>query len=215
MEHKDKMQYLIFSILIFTTMLILFVIGAFFTPSFKDFLTGNVVPELIGICIELLIIILIFEKWQSNKKHQKDIVHEKRLREYLIFFLKYGLSDLPNELKVGKFFGENYIENEKEIKNIVNYMSSNKIDADILKSMKEHLLIDKSALENLLEVASTLTDAHFKSWIRIVYFINKLSHTNNNNLKELKSIVIDILQNIKRFDKASYDNHIYVGAKRP
>lgn len=215
MEHKDKMQYLIFSILIFTTMLILFVIGAFFTPSFKDFLTGNVVPELIGICIELLIIILIFEKWQSNKKHQKDIVHEKRLREYLIFFLKYGLSDLPNELKVGKFFGENYIENEKEIKSIVNYMSSNKIDADILKSMKEHLLIDKSALENLLEVASTLTDAHFKSWIRIVYFINKLSHTNNNNLKELKSIIIDILQNIKRFDKASYDNHVYVGAKRP
>lgn len=80
--------------------------------------------------------------------------------------------------------------------------------------MKEHLTIDKTAFENLLEVSSQLTDEHFKAWIRIVYFINKLSTVQNNNEKELKQTIIDILQNIKRFNKASYENNIFVGAKK-
>lgn len=195
-------------------MLILFVLAAEFNSSFKDFLAGNVLPELIGICAEILIIIWVFESWQSNKIHEKNIVNEKRLREYLIFFLKYGLKDLPKEYKISDFYGQNYVKNETEISKIVHYMSSNDIDTVILKSMKRHLTTDKTAFENLLEVSSLLTDDHFKAWIRIVYFINKLSTTHNNNKKELKQCIIDILQNIKRFDKASSKHNIFVGAKK-
>ncbi|WP_457593570.1 hypothetical protein [Hydrogenimonas sp.] len=211
--YDEKIKYLSFSIVVFITMLLLFILAAVYNSDFIGFLTGNIIPELIGICIEVLIIIWVFEKWQKQRQHNIDTVNEKRLREYLIFFLKYGLKGLPSQYKIGNFYGQDHIENEKEITAIIQYLSANDIDIDLLKSMKNHLCIDKTAFENLLEVASLLTDNHFKAWIRIVYFINKISHIHGNNKNELKQSIIDILQNIKRFDKASYENNIYVGAK--
>ena len=80
-----------------------------------------------------------------------------------------------------------------------------------MNEIRQHLLIDKTAFENLLEVASNLSDTHFKAWIRITYFINKLSLT--NDYKEIQTIILDILQNINRFDEASYNTNIYVGVK--
>lgn len=213
MKHEEKVKYIIFSTIIFVIMIILFVIAAEFNSDFSSFLAGNVVPELIGICIEILVIIWFFESWQTNKEHQKAIVHEKRLREYLIFFLKYGLAGLPENLKVGDFFGNDREQNKKEIKAIIDYFNHNEINIDLLKKFKKHLKIDKTAFENLLEVAALLSDEHFKAWIRIVYFINKLDKLHGNDKKEHKVNIMLILREINRFDIASYEHKIYVGSK--
>ncbi|MFT5661259.1 MAG: hypothetical protein ACI9TV_001905 [Sulfurimonas sp.] len=212
MKHEEKVKYIIFSTYVFILMMILFVLAAEFNSDFKAFLVGNVIPELIGICIEILVIIWFFENWQRNKESQKTIVYEKRLREYLIFFLKYGLVGLPESLKIGNFFGNSHTENKKEIKAIIDYLNQNEIDIDLLKKFKYHLKIDKTAFENLLEVAALLSDEHFKSWIRIVYFINKLDKLHGNDKKEHKVNIMLILREINRFDKASNEHQIYVGS---
>jgi len=212
MKHQEKVKYIIFSVYVFIVMVILFFIAAEFNSDFKGFIAGNVVPELIGICIEILVIIWFFEKWQTNKEHQKAIIHEKRLREYLIFFLKYGLKGLPENLKIGDFFGNNHEQNKKEIKAMIDYFNQNEVDINLLKKFKYHLEIDKTAFENLLEVAALLSDEHFKAWIRIVYFINKLDKIHGNDKKEHKVNIMLILREINRFDKASNEHKIYVGS---
>ena len=45
-------------------------------------------------------------------------------------------------------------------------------DWDIYLESELHQMV-----ENLLDVASHLTDEHFKAWIRIVYFINSFNNT--------------------------------------
>lgn len=177
----------------------------------KDFFFENMLAELLGILIEILIIIFIFEVWAKNKQDEKNIVYEKRLREYLLFFLKFAFKSLPKDIKVSTFYGEHYLNNNKEIDQIVKYIDDNEIS---LLVAKKHLLTDKTAIENLLDVASHLTDEHFKAWIRIVYFINSLSFVEDTDYKEIKKHIKDILMNIKKFDKASYENKIYVGAKK-
>lgn len=71
MKLTEKTKYIIFSAIISVIMLLLVIIAVVFNPNFKDFLTENIVPELIGICVELLVIIWVFETWQRKKQHKK------------------------------------------------------------------------------------------------------------------------------------------------
>jgi len=212
MEENKKDKYNIFAIFVFNIMMLLFLVAWEKSQNFENFLTGNVIPELIGICIELLIIIFVFEKWQTNKEHKKTIVYEKRLRKYLIFFLTHGLSELPDNLKIGNFYGYTHQQNKQEIKKIIDYLNQNEISLNILKKIHKHLQIDKTAFENLLEVAALLSDEHFKSWIRIVYYINKLETLSDTDVKEYKVTIMLILREINRFDTASYEHKVYVGS---
>nr|MBF4254716.1 hypothetical protein [Vibrio anguillarum] len=54
------------------------------------FFVGSLVPELMGVCIELLIILFVFDVWQKADEQKKKIKVERRLREFLIFFLKHS-----------------------------------------------------------------------------------------------------------------------------
>lgn len=123
--------------------------------------------------------------------------------------------ELPENLSIGNFYGINHSKNKENIKNIISYLNHNETNIEInsFKNIKKSLLIDKTAFENLLEVASLLTDKHFKSWIRIVYFINKLAKLHGNNKKEHKVIIQLILRKIIEFDTASNEYNIFVGAK--
>lgn len=54
-----------FIISLFVALMILSSV-AFFKAE-KGFLVGNILPEMIGVCIELLIIIFVFDAWQKRK----------------------------------------------------------------------------------------------------------------------------------------------------
>jgi len=212
-KKKSYETQIIFGIIFILVILILIAIGTH--PSnieFYDFCKDNLLPELIGVFIELLIVMFIFNKYQSKESHKKKIDIEKRLREYLIFFSRNGLSGLPDEYKIGDFYGENHTKNQEELNKLIEYINLLSDDSNqLLEVAKEHLIIDKSAIENLLSVASSLSENHFKAWIRIIYFINKLE--NQIEFDDLKVIIIEILKNMQKYDKASYDNNMYVGAR--
>ncbi len=46
----------------------------------KEFYYDNMLAELFGIIIEIIIIIFIFEMWTIKKQDEKNIIYEKRLR---------------------------------------------------------------------------------------------------------------------------------------
>lgn len=72
-----------FAILLVTSIVIMSLVAYFKAET--GFLVGNIVPELIGVCVELLIIIFVFDVWQKNEEKNKKIKVERRLREFLNF----------------------------------------------------------------------------------------------------------------------------------
>lgn len=199
------------SYIITLTMLILVYLIINKGIDLEEYFFENLSAELFGILIEIFIIIFVFDRWKKIEQDKKNIIYEKRLREYLLFFLKNSFNNLPNGIGITTFYGIDYLTNKQEIEQMINYISSNNVN---LLDAKKRLLIDKTAYENLLEVASHLTDEHFKAWIRIVYFINSLSLIDNSKTEEIKSDIINLLTYIQKFDEASFENNIYVGFRK-
>jgi hypothetical protein len=195
-----------FFLLLFSLILIILAIYG----EDDNYFIGNIVPELIGVCVEFLILLLIFEFWQKKDKQNQLITLEKRLREYLIFFLKHNFQSLPYDIRIGKFFGKEHHTNIQDLSHLIKHLQSHELSGNNIFSIKSHCLLEASTLGNLLPVASQLTDEHFKAWCRIVYFANKISISDNPS--DIQKYTIDILQNMKRFDTASFANKLYVGA---
>lgn len=202
-----KLDQKTFSVIL-VSLLILF-LGIGFWGDAETYFVGNLTPEITGVCLELLIIIWVFDRWQEANKRRKLISLERRLREYLIFFLTHNFKNLPKELRVGKFFGRDHDKNIEQLDKLLRYIKSNGLTENEIISIQKHCERDASTLENLLPVASELTNDHFKAWCRIVYFVNCIA----NSAEPVGTSTVDIIQNIKRFDTASYDRKLYVGAE--
>lgn len=207
MKWLNKIDQTKFSIILLF-LLIAFLFAGFLGDS-NTYLIGNLVPELTGVCLELLIIIFVFNRWQEARQKLKLISLERRLREYLIFFLKHNFKTLPQELRVGKFFGKDHEKNINQLDNLINHINSNGLSEKEIGSIRYHCASEASTLENLLPVASELSNDHFKYWCRIVYFVNGIARSQESINKSTTSILI----NIKRFDTASHEQKLYVGAE--
>jgi len=207
MDWFTKIDQKLFSIILIVLFFLFLTIG--FLGDSNSYFVGNLTPEITGVCLELLVIIWVFDKWQETSKNKKLISLERRLREYLIFFLKHSFKTLPKELRVGNFFGKDHDKNMTKLNTLFHYISENGLSEREVMSIQEHCIREVSTLENLLPVASELTNDHFKAWCRIVYFVNCIAQSSEPVSKSTK----DIIQNIKKFDSASFNKNLYVGAK--
>ena len=171
----------------------------------------SLVAEISGVLFELFVIIAVFNVWDERKKKSKLITSERRLRELLIFFLN-NFSGPRIINRAIRFFGEDYSKNKTYINDIIRCLSEEEVAEEARKKIIEHCKIESSTFESLLPVASQLTNEHFKSWIRMVYHVNLLVRESDLNSTEVNGAIIKILENIKRFDKASFDEGLYVGA---
>jgi hypothetical protein len=178
--------------------------------SSTGFFVGNLVPELIGVCIELLIILFVFDRWQKLDDQQKKIKVERRLREFLIFFLKHSFSSFPSSCQSERFYGSDHAKNQEALNNLIEHIKLNKLTSNEAKVIEEYCLKEKEIFNNLMSVSSELENDHFKSWVRISYFMNSIV----NQGEEVNHAVINILENIKRFDNTSHENNLYVGADK-
>jgi len=197
---KKLFVWIIFLILLALSLL------AFFKAQ-EGFFIGNVVPELIGVCIELLIIIFVFDVWQKKEEKSRSIKVERRLREFLIFFLKDNFDSFPPSCKPGNFYGKDHQQNQDSIDNLIAHIEQKGLDENIVLGVQSYCESEKEIFNNLIPLASDLTNDHFKSWVRISYFMNSIVTKNDTT----SHAVVKILQNIKRFDSQSFRNNLYVG----
>lgn len=80
---RDHLTKKFFAYLLFLMILILGLLA--YKYGENGFFIENLVPELIGVCVELLVILKVFEVWQARDENRKRIKVERRLREFLIF----------------------------------------------------------------------------------------------------------------------------------
>lgn len=181
------------------------------TAYFKaesGFFVGNIIPEMIGVCIELLVIIFVLDKWQKREEKNKSIKVERRLREFLIFFLKHNFKDFPPSCQPGNFYGEDHQQNQECIANLISNIEQNGLKECAVLQVQSYCESEKEIFNNLIPVASDLTNDHFKSWVRIAFFMNAISAKSETT----SHASVKILQNIKRFDDESHKSGLYVGA---
>ena len=187
--------------------LMMFGLIAFFKAG-DGFVVGNIVPELIGVCVELLIIIFVFDVWQKKEELNRKIKVERRLREFLIFFLKQNFSSYPPSCQPGNFYGKNHDQNQLAIDNLISNIEASGLGEEVVLQVQKYCGSEKEIFNNLIPVASDLTNDHFKSWVRIAYFMNAI----DSKSEKTSHSVVKILVNIKRFDHESFVNKLYVGA---
>lgn len=187
--------------------LMAFCLIAFFKAG-DGFVVGNIIPELIGVCVELLIIIFVFDAWQKKEELNRKIKVERRLREFLIFFLKQNFSSYPPSCQPGNFYGKNHDQNQLAIDNLISNIEASGLGEEVVLQVQKYCGSEKEIFNNLIPVASDLTNDHFKSWVRIAYFMNAI----DSKSEKTSHSVVKILLNIKRFDHESFVNKLYVGA---
>lgn len=185
-----------------------------FVQSGVDFFSNSLLPELVGVCVELLIILILFDFWQRSEERKKLESIERRLREILNFFITKNFISYPAESRPVGFYGANFEDNQIKIDELINIISSKDLSEDEMVNFPEYCVRESYVVNNLLPVAAELTNEHFKSWVRVVYYMNVLSRESNNDPDKvnIQEAIVHILKNIKRFDKASHDSKIYVGA---
>lgn len=197
----------VFGVLLLTIFIILLYVGYSYTAN--DHYSNNLIVELVGVTLELLIVLFIFNYWQERSKKAKLITFERRLREYLIFFLKHNFKTLPPHVKIGRFYGADHAKNVSDLERLRKFILQKGLQAKEEASIKRHCTREINTLNALLPVASELTDEHFKSWCRIVNFVNCIA----SDIEPTQKATIDIIQNIIKFDTASFDHNLYVGAE--
>ncbi|EMF8872247.1 hypothetical protein ACR564_004268 [Vibrio vulnificus] len=197
-----------FTIVVAILLLVCIRVG-FYINKPTEYFSGNLLPELTGMLIELCILLFIVDRWQEQNRVQLLIVKEKRLREYLIFFLRHGFKRLPRKYRVGNFYGEEHEQNIEYLDTLFDFIKENGLAPQEIDAVRAQCDIDLNTFGNLLPVASELTDEHFKAWSRIVYFMVRISKGLGDDEESIKYIIT----HIKRYESASHASGIYVGSK--
>ncbi len=176
---------------------------------------NNLMPEFTGVFFELFVVLLVFNKWQEREVSKLKIAKEKRLREFLVFIIN-KFSEFNSMPETFTFYGVSHTENQTVLNRLKSeFTGSNQIPIEFRKEFIDHCSVDVDALTALLPVASDLSEEHFKSWARIVFYVKKsslLDITQAEGFSELDHHILKLVDYIRRFDKASFDNKIYHGA---
>jgi uncharacterized HAD superfamily protein len=177
--------------------------------------TDNLLPEFTGVFFELFVVLLVFNKWQEREQSKQKIAKEKRLREFLIFIIN-EFANFKLMPEAFSFYGLYHTENQTVLNRLkAEFTSTQSTPSPFHYSFIRHCKIDIDALTALLPVAADLSEEHFKSWARIVFYIKKSSMLEISELQDfhkLDEYIVKLLDYIRRFDKASFDNKIYHGA---
>lgn len=194
--------------------LVYFVTHGFIKYGLEHY-TDNLLPEFTGVFFELFVVLLVFNKWQEREESKAKIAKEKRLREFLIFIINEfsKFKSMPEDFL---FYGLSHTENQTVLNRLkIEFTGTQSIPSSFRHSFIQHCEIDIDALTALLPVAADLSEEHFKCWTRIVYYIKKSSMLNISDptdFEKFDEYIVKLLDYIRRFDKASFDNKIYHGA---
>ncbi|WP_318411895.1 hypothetical protein [Photobacterium leiognathi] len=170
---------------------------------------GSLIPELTGMFLELVIVLLVFNTYQARLDKDKKKEKERVLRKYIIFIIK-KLKVFDSVPATFSFYAENHNDNHAVLTKLRDELidgSEINISEDNVADIVKHCQVDIDAITALLPVASDLSSEHFKAWSRIVFYVKKISLIDTENkFQEDLSKLVDY---IKDFDDATSKHKIF------
>ncbi len=182
--------------------------------SFYDYFSENMLAELIGVCLEFIVILFLIDHVQKKEEKKRKTTSEKRLREIFIFFLREVDLFVPELYQIKKsyliqengkdefLYGMHYKKNQKYLNSLMEYFNDNKLSEDSISKIEKFCGKEIATVRCLIPVVATLDDQNFKSWIRIIFYIDAIISKDYPIEKSLAKII----EHIKEFEKASYKN---------
>jgi hypothetical protein len=164
----------------------------------QDDFIDNLVPELIGFCLEGIFFIGLLSVWQQRRERRNKRSLSKSLRGFLGVFLKeinsgiicasFSPLEKPDELDQAH-------EGIDKLKLNITNCSISQSSIDALHRLSLHEI---SSLVNLLPVAAELSAKHMIRWNDILNQVKLLASTEQR--EDIRELLLALLDNIKSFD---------------
>lgn len=161
----------------------------------------NLVPELIGFCLEGFFWIGLLSFFQKTKEHAR--------RKELWLSLRGSLRSFLSYLDIG--FLDNHAEplsstaleqNPEIISTLIENMEHNALDLESMVLLKETAQNSIGLIRDLVPVAAQLSAAHMRWWIAISDSMRQLNKSTTRHDLEKSTAVL--LKNIQEFDALGY-----------
>ncbi|MEM9533526.1 MAG: hypothetical protein AAGA23_21575 [Pseudomonadota bacterium] len=172
----------------------------FIQPDISNPFHDNLVPELIGFCIEGFFLVGLLTWFQQSREHER--------RRALWLSLRGSLRDILSHLDIA------FLSADAEPTDARNLERSPAVIKDLLVALQEHELdleamvaVKQAAIEalpltrDLIPVAAQLSASHMHWWIAISDAMRQASQANERD--DLERSVYQILVNLQEFDGLS------------
>ena len=132
----------------------------------KDRVFDNLVPELIGFCLEGFFLIGLFSLIQRRRERER--------KEELLLSLRGALRDILSHIDIG-LLGETtepassraLEEDPKMVASLIMKLADNPLDLDAMASLKSVAQHNLTIIHDLIPVAAQLSAEHIRWWLAI------------------------------------------------
>jgi hypothetical protein len=173
----------------------------FMLPGQAGPLHDNLIPELIGFCIDGFFLVGLLSLIQGSR--------EQARRKEMWLSLRGSLRGILSNLDIA-FLAPNaeptqsvVLEQEPEV--VVNFMrelQENRLSLRAMTSLKKEGIETLSLARDMIPVAAQLGASHMRWWIQIVNSMRQLSKAQTR--EDVEQNVYLLLENINEFDRLAY-----------
>lgn len=167
----------------------------------KGAFTDNLVPELIGFCLEGFFWIGLLSYFQQTREHARRKELWLSLRGSLRGFLSYlDIAFLEsNQEPMTSLVLE---QNPKIIQTLLNHLEKQDLDLESMVLLKKTSINSILLIRDLVPVAAQLSAAHMRWWIAITDEMRKIKDSNTRESLEKHTVML--LKNMQEFDLLGY-----------
>ena len=158
----------------------------------------NLVPELIGFCLEGFFLVGLLSFIQQTREHDR--------RKQLWLSLRGSLRDLLSHLDIAFLradaepTGSLALEREpKVVDYLMKELKETELDLDSMVSLKKAAINSLTLAHDLIPVSAQLSAGHMRWWIAIVDSMRQLAEARHRD--QLEQSVFTLLLNLKEFDQ--------------
>jgi hypothetical protein len=187
------------------------IVAALFFYCITDYyaaFTNNIIPELVGIVIELVLIIFVLDLIVEKQELKKSRKLEQRARDYLRFIIinlmkneiifneanknEPLLSQFKDDKHAFKFYAKDRENSEKIILSIKDSLDN--LDCEnVILHIKNHAKIDLPFFHSMTPVLAQVSGKHLKKWSRIIYFMT-LIESSESTIESIKTVLEKIIE---------------------
>ena len=194
-------KYLMYAPMAVFGLTALFLYQYFITNNTEHAFRDNIVPELIGFCLEGFFWIGLLSYFQKTREMQRKNELWLSLRGSLRSFLSYldiGFLEDNAEPSSSKV-----LENDPAIiQQLIEKLDRQSLDLESLQMLKKTCLYSLPLVRDLVPVAAQLSATHMRWWIAISDDMRRIGHANDRD--SIEKQVMLLLKNIQEFDGMSY-----------
>ena len=167
---------------------------------------GNMLPELIGFCLEGIFFIGIFTWIQERKDKERKIELKQSLAGAIGFLCPIINSTLAKDKQIKLMSHDNWTrqtrKNGKSLKELLGSLSNNEIavSVDQTQAIQQLLSTRLSTLDSLLSVAAELSHSHLSAYNMILTEIHKVAEHGYFESNELRTSFLSLLRLLISFN---------------